>query len=336
MSQFFKSRDLHVGQVFQLPLFDPSAMAQKTMVVTVAAKERLKIRKIPYDAFRLEAELWGKKLTFWLDEEGTTLKEEGFMGLTTVLSSAARAPKGLDQADGSDLYEMVAILPDRPLPDATELVYLKLGVEGMERAGLTPEAIRSGRQKLHNGVLEISREKWPPHEAYGPLPGDFSGDMKVFLQPEFNIESDDPEITTKAREIIGESQNPVSAARRLMNWVFLNVDKRPVLTVPSAREALRTRVGDCNEHATLLTALLRASGIPARLSMGLVYTRHKFYYHAWTEAYLGQWITMDATLNQMPADASHIKLVEGNLDKQVEIAGLLGELTFKVMDYRHD
>ena len=121
-----------------------------------------------------------------------------------------------------------------------------------------------------------------------------------------------------------------------MNWVFRNMEKRPVLAVPSAREALRTRVGDCNEHATLLTALLRASGIPARLSIGLVYTREKFYYHAWTEAYLGEWISMDATLNQMPADASHIKLIEGNLDKQVEIAGLFGELKFKVIDYRHD
>ena len=99
---------------------------------------------------------------------------------------------------------------------------------------------------------------------------------------------------------------------------------------------LRTRAGDCNEHATLLTALLRAAGIPARLSIGLVYTRDKFYYHAWTEAYLGEWISMDATLDQMPADASHIKLLEGNLDKQVQIAGLIGELKVQILDYRHD
>jgi len=336
MSQFFKSRELQVGQVFRLPLFDPSAMAQKEMVVTVTAKERLKIQKLTYDAFRLEAEIWGKKLTFWLDEEGTTLKEEGFMGLTTVLSSAARAPEGLERADGTDLYEIVAVQPDRRLPDPTRLVYLKLDVEGLDQAGFPQEALNSARQKLRDRVLEISREKVPPHGTYGLPSSGFAPDMTVFMEPEFNIESDDPEIMAKAREIIGEEGDPVLAARRLMNWVFRNMEKRPVLAVPSAREALRTRVGDCNEHATLLTALLRASGIPARLSIGLVYTRQKFYYHAWTEAYLGGWISMDATLNQMPADASHIKLVEGNVDKQVEIAGLFGELKFKVIDYRHD
>ena len=118
-----------------------------------------------------------------------------------------------------------------------------------------------------------------------------------------------------------------------MDWVYENIEKKPVVSVPSALEVLRTRVGDCNEHATLLTALLRAAGIPARLSIGLVYTREKFFYHAWTEAYLGRWVSMDATTNQMPADVTHIKLIEGNLDKQVEIAGLIGQLKLKILDY---
>ena len=125
-------------------------------------------------------------------------------------------------------------------------------------------------------------------------------------------------------------------SRKLLKWVYQNLEKRPVVSVPSAIEVLRTRMGDCNEHATLLTALLRASGIPARLNIGLVYTRQKFFYHAWTEAYLGEWISMDATQNQMPVDVTHIKLIEGNLDKQVEIAGLIGTLKLKVLDYQYD
>ena len=118
--------------------------------------------------------------------------------------------------------------------------------------------------------------------------------------------------------------------------MYSNLDKRPVISVPSALEVLETRVGDCNEHATLLTALLRASGIPARLSIGLVYNRNKFFYHAWTEAYVGEWISMDATFNQMPADVSHVRLMRGNLDKQVEIMGLIGKLKFEVIDFEYD
>ena len=42
------------------------------------------------------------------------------------------------------------------------------------------------------------------------------------------------------------------------------------------------------------------------------------------------------TQNQMPVDVTHIKLIEGNLDKQVEIAGLIGTLKLKVLDYQYD
>jgi transglutaminase-like putative cysteine protease len=121
-----------------------------------------------------------------------------------------------------------------------------------------------------------------------------------------------------------------------MTWVYRNVDKRPVVTVPSALEVLKTRVGDCNEHSVLLTALLRSAGIPARINVGLVYARGKFFYHAWNEAYLGTWISMDSVLNQMPTDATHIKMIEGGLQKQVDIIGLMGKLNLKIVDHRYD
>jgi transglutaminase-like putative cysteine protease len=185
-------------------------------------------------------------------------------------------------------------------------------------------------------MLEISREILPKKAAYDiPYP-DRNGDMKAFLLPEINIESDETAIGERAREIAGDIKDPVTVARRMMAWVYRNIEKRPVVTVPSALEVLKKKVGDCNEHAVLLTALLRAAGIPARLCVGLVYTRGSFYYHAWTESYVSGWVSMDATLNQMPADVTHIKLVEGGLDRQVEIIGLLGKIKLKVIDYRYD
>jgi transglutaminase-like putative cysteine protease len=122
----------------------------------------------------------------------------------------------------------------------------------------------------------------------------------------------------------------------LLQWVYSHIEKRPVLSVPSALETLKTGVGDCNEHATLLAALLRAVGIPARLNIGLVYSREKFYYHAWTEAYLGDWISMDAALNQMPVDATHVKFIEGNLEKQIEMVRVIEKLELKVIAFEHD
>jgi len=336
MNQFFRSRKLKVGDSFRLPVFDPSTMAQKEVVVRVISEEPVRIQKMTYEAFRLEVEMWGKPITFWLDKGGRTLKELGPMGLTTVRSSAARAPEGLEGKSGIDLYEIAAVRTNRSLPDPTRLAYLKLKIEGVSGGGVNSKGLNSGRQKIVRGRMEIHREALPSQGAYLLPYDDRTGEMKGFLEAEFNVESDDEEVIAMAGEISGDDRNPVAVARKLMHWVYRKVDKKPVLSVPSALETLRRREGDCNEHATLLAALLRASGIPARLCAGLVYSRENFYYHAWTEAYLDGWISMDATMNQMPVDATHIKLVEGNLERQVEIAGLIGELKLEVIDFRHD
>ena len=137
-----------------------------------------------------------------------------------------------------------------------------------------------------------------------------------------------------AKEIAGKNSNPVSVAGKLMEWVYKNVEKKPVISVPDALEVLRTKVGDCNEHAVLLVALLRADGIPARECVGLVYVQNRFYYHAWTEAFLGSWISMDATLNQMPADVSHIKLLHGGLQEQAEIISVINKISLEIEEYQ--
>lgn len=336
VGHFLKSRNIRVGEAFKVPIFDPSTMAQKETVIKVVAREPVTINRITYDALRLETEMWGKLLTFWLDESGTTLKEEGFMGLTIIKSSAARAPRDLEGEGEIDFYEAASITVDRRLPEADRVNYLKLQVDGIDDAALDPEVLGAGRQRFREGIMEISKEAPPFRASYVLAYNDHDDKMKAFLEAEFNIESDEREIIEKAREISGNDKDPFIVAKKLSNWVYHNLEKKPVVTVPSALEVLRTRVGDCNEHATLLTALLRASEIPARLSVGLAYTRGKFFYHAWTEAYIGEWISMDATMNQVPVDATHIKLVEGNLDRQVEIAGLIGKLKLRVMDYRYD
>lgn len=330
-SYFFRSRKVRVGEVFQLPFFDPSTLLQKNMTLQVTGKEILTLHRVPYDVFRLETELFGKQMVFWIDEHGETLKEEGVMGFTVVKSSAAVAPQGIE--GGGDLYEMTAVVPDRPLKDPARISYLKIRLEGV---GPMEPLLNRGRQRWHEGVLEIKKETIPGSSAYALGAQDFPQEYKKFLEPEFNIESSDKEILATAKGITGNDRNPVSVARKLLKWVYRNVEKKPVLSIPSALEVLRTRAGDCNEHATLLTALLRAAGIPSRLSIGLVYTRDKFYYHAWTEAYLGQWVSMDATLDQMPADATHIQVLEGNLDQQIQIVGGVGEIKVSILDYRHD
>ncbi|MBW2120167.1 MAG: transglutaminase domain-containing protein [Deltaproteobacteria bacterium] len=335
MARFFKGRKLEVDSSFRVPVFDPSTMAQKEAVFRVMAKESVVIKRMRHSAFRLETEMWGQPMTMWLDEKGAVLKEQGFMGFTLIKSSAANAPRDIEGGGGEDFYELAAINVKGKLKDADRLAYLKLKVDGLVEADFDTAILAKGRQTFGSGMIEIIREKMPSKAVYDLPYSDGSDSIKKFLRPGLSIESDDSAVMEKAREIAGKVKNPTAVARRLMAWVFRNVKKRPLITVPSALEVLKTKVGDCNEHAVLLTALLRAAGIPARLCVGVVYSRGSFFYHAWTESYLGEWISMDATLNQMPADVTHIKLVQGGLDMQMEIIGLIGKIKLKVVDYRY-
>ena len=193
-----------------------------------------------------------------------------------------------------------------------------------------------GRSKSwrENNILTVIRETLSD-DLSAALTGDFQTVQSDFLKPSAFIQSDHRTIRRLAKKIIGNQSPPLEKVRKLVEWVHRNIEKRPVISLPDALTILENRVGDCNEHATLLTALLRAVGIPARISVGLVYIREGFYYHAWVEAYTGQWITLDPTLHQMPADVTHISLLRGNIDKQVEIMALIGKIKLEVVDFEY-
>ena len=65
--------------------------------------------------------------------------------------------------------------------------------------------------------------------------------------------------------------------------------------------------------------------------------RGGFYYHAWPEVYVEErgralWLPVDPTLNQFPADATHVRLARGGLDRQAVVLPLIGRL--KMTDMR--
>ncbi|MFC1789208.1 transglutaminase-like domain-containing protein, partial [Thermodesulfobacteriota bacterium] len=153
---------------------------------------------------------------------------------------------------------------------------------------------------------------------------------KRFLMPSPFIESDHPKIENLANKILSADDSTVIKAKKLVAWLHNNIEKRPVLSLPDALATLENRVGDCNEHAVLLAALARASGIPAQIEAGLVYLNGRFYYHAWNLLYIGQWVTADSVLGQVPADVTHIRFSSGAMQKQLDLMGIIGKIKLKV------
>jgi len=330
MTQFLRSCTLEIGESFTFPVFDPVTMTSNPTSIKVAAKEVITLDGKSYDAFRLEMSFLGRPLVFWLDEGGKPLKEEGFMGFTLVRSTPAKAKSGLDKSKTTDFYELSAIEIAKKLENPRELSYLRVRLDQVPSS----LPIDGSRQSLSGRTLAIKKEK-PPFKASYVIP--YRGDdskLLHYLRPEILIQSEDKEIITLAQKIVKETADPFMAANMILGWVSENLEKEPVVSIPDAKAILRHKKGDCNEHATILAALLRAAGIPGRIVVGLVYKDGRLYYHAWNEAYINKWVSMDATLRQMPVDATHIKLIEGGIEKQIRIVGMIGNLGFTILDYR--
>jgi len=147
-----------------------------------------------------------------------------------------------------------------------------------------------------------------------------------WLAPEPLIQSQDPRIAAQARRVIERERSPARVADLLTHWVTARCAARipEAGGVPSAEKVLETARGDCNEAATLFVALARSTGLPARTVAGLIYLNGRFYYHAWAEVYLGDWIAVDPTFDQFPADAAHLPIAIGGLARQVELVPLVG------------
>jgi len=330
MTQFFKSCELRIGDSFTFPVFDPATMTTNPTIIKVAAKEVIKLDGKSYEAFRLEMNFLGRTLVFWLDEKGVSLKEKGFMGFTLVRSTPAKARLGLDRSKRIDFCELSAIKVAKRLRDPRKVSYLRVQLNQVPSS----LPVDGPRQSLSGKTLAVKKEG-PPFKASYTIPYKGSDNrLLYYLKPEMLIQSEDKEIITLAKKIVDETTDPFMAAKMILAWVFENLEKVPVVSIPDAREILKYRKGDCNEHATILTALLRAAGIPARIVVGVVYKDGRFYYHAWNEAYIDKWISMDATLKQMPIDATHIKLIDGGIEKQIQIVGMIGSLEFTILDYR--
>ncbi|MBW1674756.1 MAG: transglutaminase domain-containing protein, partial [Deltaproteobacteria bacterium] len=273
ITQFFKSCTFKIGDSYHFPVFDPVTMTTNPAVIKVVAKEVIEIN-------RLEMNFLGRPMIFWIDEKGGSLKEKGFMGFTLVRSSSTKAPLGLDRSKRIDFYELSAIKVTQRLTNPRELSYLKVLFDQTP----SPMSVNGPRQSLTGKVLTVTKEI-PPFKASYAIPYNGKENRLLhFLRPEMLIQSDDQEIISLARGIVKETTDPFLATQMIMGWVFENLEKVPVVSIPNAKEVVRYKKGDCNEHATILTALLRAVGIPARIVVGLVYKDGKFYYHAWNEA----------------------------------------------------
>lgn len=317
------------GDKFVFQIFDPGTMAQQPVYVEVIGQEQLEVRGEQRRATKISMSLKGNTQVAWIDENGDVLKEKGLLGIQLQRTDRQDALYGQALAASQDLTQIASVASNVPLKNVDRLQRLRLEIEGIS---LNQLQLEGGRQTFEGNLLTIDKE------SLSGLPSEINSDKlgeleKVYLRPGPFIQSDHVKIQDLARKILGpaSSTTPLEKAQKLMAWVYENIEKRPVLSLPDALSTLDNRMGDCNEHAVLMAALARAAGIPCRIEAGLVYLKGRFYYHAWNLVYVGRWITVDSLFGQMPADVSHIRFTTGSQQHQIDIVGVIGKLQLRVI-----
>ena len=330
---------LVAGSQQQWTIFDPATLRNAPVTVAIGHREIVRNGgERPLPAFRVEMEYAGLHTTSWITDTGDVIREESPLGLITVRESADRA-QTLNVPDRvqTDLLQAAAVVPAmrQRIDEPRDVRLLRLELNG---ADLTNTDVQGAGQTVRGSTIELI-------DPQSLKPGPVERDLDEFLKPEPLIESDAPEIRAEAEKAVEGAHDPRARAEKLTRYVNGLLDKKPTISLPSAREVLRTKVGDCNEHTALYVAMARSIGIPARIAVGLTYVRGitgAFYYHAWPEVYIeegadrGLWLPVDPTLNEFPADATHLRLARGGLDKQASILPLIGHLRMRVLDMKLD
>ncbi len=251
----------------------------------------------------------GVTAKLWIDTNGVNYRTEvPLMGLSMVTTKTDKedALGGIEEVD---VILKTRILPSgkAPVPNAEHLE-----AEVKLLTGNIAEVVMSTcRQKLeastsHAGKLSI---QVPAIVAEDCLNLPIQNAEGEFLTSSAYIQADHPDIQAKAQDILENEVNSWHAAERLCRWVYASIQEKKMSGgFASSLTVLQSLSGDCTEHTVLFIALARAAGIPARICSGIVFAKDAFYYHFWPEVYIGKWVQMDPTLDQVIADANHIQL----------------------------
>lgn len=331
-------KGLKDGQTYSFGVFNPEKLALEEVKQKITLVDD---KPGPGDAVWKVKTDYGVSVVYsWLDKKGLTVVEKALEGsLVTKLEDEAKAKEFLKKkSPTTDLVlDFSLIRVADPIPRSEKTRYLKIKVTGVDPS-VIPNDHRQQVLKPRNSAKDsgfevtIRCEDTRSEPKAGQLP---RSEEEEFLSSTISIQSDNKEIKAQAEKIAGAQYTDVERISRLVKWTSKNI-KHAMKDSFSSLSVLRGREGECQAHSILYGAFARSLKIPTRVVTGLVYIQDVgFLYHAWAESYTGSWLAVDPTLNQVPADATHIKISTG--DSMEDVSSLLktmGKMKIDVLEFK--
>jgi hypothetical protein len=299
-------RGLEVGREYRYQVY--SAETQSLLDVHQSVDGYEESDLFPGKAFKIRTVASGHRATTWIDAHGRPQLE---LALNGVIISALETPTearrylalaALNKRD--TLVDFSLVRPDRPLDQPRSIHRLRLALAGAPQAPPEGPGQRCAAES-DNWVCELV--------AGGVEPASSLEAGARYLQSSVTVPAETHAIRDTALRIAGIEQDRRRQIDMILQWMQANIRRVPV-DVFSALDVLERREAECQGHAYLYAALARSLGIPTRVVNGLAYSEAAdgFLYHSWAESYLdGAWHAVDPTFGQPVADATHLKVIEG-------------------------
>jgi len=317
-------------------VLEPGAQAEAMGMVVPATKWETEMSVMP-----------GTKNTEWVDDSGRPVRSEVEIAGMKLLMLLSDKEVALSPFTAPEAMAQTAIVPTGnftvPARATKDAIYTvsrddNRPIENWPLGGFQ----RTTLQQDGTYIVKVD-VSWPV--AMWPLK-----ESEKFLAPTTVCNTQDPEIVAFANKAIeGTGDNKFERAKILRLAVNEHIQKKNLgVGFASASEVVRSKQGDCTEHAVLLAAALRAVNIPSRVVSGIIYTeefegmRNVFVYHMWTQAFVqrgneNNWIDLDATLpGERYFDSAHIALSVSDLSNtetfntMVGLSEVIGKLRVNV------
>lgn len=316
---------LRPGQSAYVDAFDPISMSTGKAKLECTGTETIDVSGEAVETFVMEMSIGNLKTRAWVTEDEEVVRADTPLGFYLKKITAEEAYAPVEEDEKARMLRMMLVQAEGKKP-----------YHGVERMSFRMSGLPDGESLPIDEMQSFENEEYTVRMAQAP-----AGDEQTTLSEVEKeaavasdpfVQSDHEKIRAAAREIIGNEADPWRQCDLLTQWVYENLRKVSVISLPTALTVLDAREGDCNEHAVLFAALARSLGIPTRIAIGLAWSdiEQAFGYHAWDEVFVGRWTAVDPTFGQTLADATHIKLFNGGIDQWSRLLAFVGRLRLEV------
>lgn len=328
------SSDPQPGDSVSFGVFEPMYQMEIKGTITIQGKEERVFDGVMTEVYRVKSKLslMGIESEGFMTADGTTLEDKIAGGIITMRLEPKEVAK--DVQYNNDTIVSNAALVDSKIPDPRTRETLRLRVMGpIGEDVVFNDERQSMSKRVDSYTFEGRKISLDGYDA-AKLPITESSVAK-WQEASLFVQSDNAKMQQQARDIVGELTDAAEVSEAICNWVYKNMRATFSARLTNSLEVLEHMEGDCTEHSMLYIGLARAAGLPAREVAGLIYVdgpKPGFYFHQWAKVWVGKWIEVDPTFDQPIADATHIKLAEGDLFEQTKILPVIGQLSIEVLE----